>query len=130
VLGPALAVLAKFLALQALACLGEKIVLYDLPYCSSRCAFSCKLAGYRWTRRKTSGAVVKILGRPRKWHVFFGSEEELHGTNCAVGLDLCQCLLSLHSPEPQRLANAVAVQRPRLAVADSEAFALDPLLSR
>jgi hypothetical protein len=39
------------------------------------------------------------------------TQEELCGSDCAVGLDLRQRFLSLDSPEPQRLAD-VLMQRP------------------
>lgn len=57
------------------------------------------------------------------------AEEELDSANRCAGLDFCQCFLNLNSPEPESLADPVIMQRPRLAVENPEAFALDSLLS-
>jgi hypothetical protein len=66
---------------------------------------------------------------PLEGRVFFVGQEELHSANCAAGLNLRQRFLSLDSPEPKRLTDAVVMQGPRLAAENREAFSLNSLFS-
>jgi hypothetical protein len=120
--GLALAPLGPFQIRRALVFADRRIGPYGSPCCSSRSKGFVDVGRPRWARRKTSGADAKVLGGPVKRRVFFAGQEELQGTVCAVGLDLCQRFLSLDSPKPERLTDAVAMQGPCHAVADRKAF--------
>jgi hypothetical protein len=57
--------------------------------------------------------------------VFFVRQEELHSTDCGAGLNHLKCFLSLNSPEPKPLKDAVVMQSPCLAVDNRETFSFD-----